>query len=183
MNHKHLALIGFLTLAASTRAATPVIMTFDLLAADNADYSSYTENGLTLASTGGSSQRFFATGFIGNTTANIYQWDGDPQRLTYSGGQFDLNSVDFTDFATGSTALVTASTGATQTVSTMGTVTFGAGFSHASWVSFSFGTSTGIDPNYTIDNITVTPVPEPATWGMLAALALGAWSIGRRNSR
>ncbi len=164
-------------------AATPVTMTFDLLASDFSDYSSYTENGLTLASTAGGTQRFYASGVIGNTAATIYQYDGDLLQLTANTPLFDLNSVDFTEFATDTTALVTASTGASETVSTIGTVTFGAGFQHASWVRFTFGTSSSADPYYTIDNIKATQVPEPATWGSIAGVALGAWALQRRRNR
>lgn len=182
MNKPSVCLVLGLSLTTAAWAATPVTMTFDLLSPDFSDYTSFTENGLTLASAVGGTQRFYASGVIGNTAATIYQYDGDYLQLTANTPFLDLDSVDFTELSAGTTAVVTASTGASETVSTIGTVTFGAAFQHASWVRFTFGASSSADPYYSIDNVKATPVPEPTTWGTVAGVALGAWALQRRRS-
>ena len=162
--------------AGSANAAS--IVTFDSLS-DGAVVSSYTEDGVTLAS--GTTNHFHVTP-DGSKAARFYQSDGFPFTFTFSGGVFTLQSIDFLSFESGMQAVFTSSSGAVQTVGSAGTFNFGSGFSNIT--SFVLGSANGsFDRSFVIDNVKLAAaVPEPGTWVMML-IGFGAMGLSMRRNR
>jgi hypothetical protein len=161
-------------------ASTPslaAIMTFDplLFVPEGTEYSTYTENGITLFAVDGPPKHFHANG----GRAAVFA-DGSPQRITYHDGKpFSLLSLSAEIFRRpGSSVQFLSSTGAVATyefrdVSNSNLITFGSGFYDIVYVDLIVSTNGGI----VLDNIQV--VPEPAS----VALAAGAGLFLSRRTR
>lgn len=166
---------------ASTPATASSTMTFNSLPADFSAYSTFTEDGITIAS--GNSNHFHTVGDGGGgTAAGFYQSDGFPQTVTFSGGVFTLTSIDFLSFFNGIDALLTSSSGSIETINTTGTFNFGSGFSNISFFTIS-SQEGGSDNSFVLDNITIAgAVPEPATWAMML-IGFGAVGAAMRRRK
>jgi hypothetical protein len=171
-------------MALASAAARGEVMTFDPLPADFAMVTSYTEDGIQIAS--GSPNHFHTVSDgSGGTAALFFQSDGFPQTVTFSGGTYTLSSIDFLfGFSGGIEALFTSSSGSVETVSSIGTHDFGSGFSGISFFTIAFQNGdTG--SGFTLDNIRLnatSSVPEPATWAMML-FGFGAVGFAMRRRK
>jgi hypothetical protein len=161
-------------------ASTPslaAIMTFDplLFVPEGTEYSTYTENGITLFAVDGPPEHFHANG----GRAVVFGTDGSPQRITYRDGEpFSLLSLSAEISRPGSVQFIpSAGAGATydfvDVLNSGGLITFGSGFYDIVYVDLIVSTNGGI----VLDNIQV--VPEPAS----VALAAGAGLFLSRRTR
>ena len=158
-------------------------MNFDALAPDFTEYTSYTENGITLAATLPPNHfHAVSTPDLSSTAAEIHSLDGVPERITFGGALFNLQSLDLVTVDSGVTVSFKSSSGGTATETSAGTIVFGAGFSGVSWVELDFGAvpDGSFDSVFTVDNINVSAVPEPGEWSAIAALGLAAAAGVRR---
>jgi hypothetical protein len=174
-------LVGYI--ATPVHAAT---MTFDSLLGLFDEFSTYTEDGITLFAANGAPDHFHDDfNFVNGTTgATIFSSDGGPQRIIFNTGAslFSLTSLEVWDIDASSGPITfTASSGATQLVSATGTVVFGSGFNNVSFVQIDVPDPSN-DIFVAIDDIHVatTTIPEPGTLGLLS-LGLGCLVLVRRR--
>jgi len=176
-----LTLISFSVVCFLPKPAWTAVMTFDALPPDFSEITSYTENDITFAAVDAAAGDHFHPddNFDNGTTgAIIFSNDGDPFRITFAGGAlFNLISLAVFDIDTGSGPIVfTTSGGATQNVSSLGTVNFGPAFTQVS--SIQINVPGGADGRFIgLDDITVgtsAVVPESNTLGLAL---LGAASL------
>lgn len=180
-------LVSFLVVCFLPRSAWTAVMTFDALLPDFSEITSYTEDDITFAAVNGAPDHFHPDDNFdnGTTGAILFSSDGNPFRISFAGGAlFNLISLYVFDIDIGSGPIVfTTSGGATQSVSSLGTVGFGAAFLQVSFVDIAI--PGGSDDRFIgIDNIST--VPEPSTLGFAllgAASLLGARRYARKREQ
>ncbi len=133
-----LTLVSFSVACFLPRPTWTAVMTFDALAPDFSEVPSYTEDDVAFAAVNGAPDHFHPDDNFdnGTTGALIFGSDGNPFRISFAGGAlFSLVSIAVFNIDTGSDPIVfTTSGGATQTVSSLGTVSFGSAFAQVAFV-------------------------------------------------
>lgn len=174
-----LALLG----GGADQAKANFIVTFDSLPANFAAITTHTEGDYRFFALDGGGEHFHTVTNPNNSTtaAQIFSSDGTPHRFeSLSATPFDLISIDV--FATNATTTFTSSSGATQVVTTPGTVTFGSGFQGLSFFRLDITVSPIGETSIRLDNIRVNAIPEPSSLTLFGFGALGMFGYAWRRA-
>jgi hypothetical protein len=165
---------GTIAMTAFVSQGMANVVTFDSLPSDFNNYTSYTENGIQVSLAAATGDGFYAVGLpyvASGTAAQIFSLGGTPEKMTFTTGNFSLTSIDLVNLDSGVSVKFTTPGGASLITSTVGTISFPASFENTPSVSIDFGSNSGTDTAFVIDNIVVQAVPEPVA-GVWVALGL-----------